>query len=69
MVMPNELALQFVQFDLLPIEFGDDVGLPIFLDPTEFFVDVNFVHMPTYDANGVCPYTKLSVSSSIPTAP
>jgi hypothetical protein len=46
MMMEYELALQFVELHMLPIEFGGDVRLPVFRNLREFIGDVDFVHRP-----------------------
>ena len=41
-VMPDELTL--AELHMLSVEFGDDVGLPVFLDLLEFLLDVQLIH-------------------------
>jgi hypothetical protein len=43
-MMKNELAFEFVEFDVLPIQFGRDIGLPIFMDLPKFLCNVHFLH-------------------------
>src|SRR5579871_2873160 len=43
-VVEDEFAFELVQFDGLPVEFGGDIGLPVFADFGEFFRDVDLGH-------------------------
>jgi hypothetical protein len=43
MVMPNELTLHFGQLHVLPVEFPHDVGMPVFVDLSELFLEVHGV--------------------------
>lgn|SRR5437868_1709121 len=43
-VVPDELALQLVELNVLAIEFSGDAGLPEFVDFVELLGEVNFVH-------------------------
>ncbi|SPE28430.1 hypothetical protein SBA2_40003 [Acidobacteriia bacterium SbA2] len=43
-VVEDEFALEFVELDRLPVQFGSDVGLPVFGNLGKFFGDVDFVH-------------------------
>jgi hypothetical protein len=36
MMMPNKLPFQLVELHQLAVEFGGDVGLPVFVDVTDF---------------------------------
>src|SRR5215469_3110267 len=44
MMMKHELAFDLIQLDLLPIQVGGNVGLPVFGDFGELFRDVDFRH-------------------------
>src|SRR5580704_7575075 len=46
-MVKHKLTLQLAQLHLLPIEFGSNVGLPIFVDLGELLRDVDFVHATT----------------------
>src|ERR1700686_249125 len=43
-MMENELAFQLIELHVLAVEFGGDVGLPVFGDLGEFLGDVYFRH-------------------------
>jgi hypothetical protein len=43
-VVEDEFALDLVELDVLAVEFGGDVGLPVFGDFGEFFGDVDLEH-------------------------
>jgi hypothetical protein len=43
-VVEDELTFDFVELDGLTVEFGCDVGLPVFGNLGEFFGDVDFGH-------------------------
>ena len=43
-MMEDEFALDLVEFDVLAVEFGRDVGLPVFRDLGEFFGDIDLGH-------------------------
>ena len=43
-MVEDELAFDLVELDVLTVEFGGDVGLPVFRDLGEFFGDVDFGH-------------------------
>src|SRR5579862_45989 len=43
-VVEDEFAFEFIELDVLAVEFGGDVGLPVFGNLVEFFGDVDFVH-------------------------
>jgi len=44
MMMEDELALQLVELDVLTVEFGRDVRLPVFGNLGELIGDVNLLH-------------------------
>ena len=44
MVMPDELALKLDQFDLLTIQFANDLGIPVVAELGEFLLDIHFFH-------------------------
>ena len=44
MMMPDELALEFDQLDVLPIELAGDPWVPVVVDLAELFLDVYFLH-------------------------
>jgi hypothetical protein len=44
MVMEDELAFYFVELDALAVQFGGDIGLPVFGNLGEFFGDIHFLH-------------------------
>jgi hypothetical protein len=54
MMMKHELAFQFVELHMLPVQLGGDVGLPVFLNPSEFVGDVDLVH-------GASPLVRMDV--------
>ena len=41
MMMKDKLPLQLVKLHRLAVEFGSDVGLPVFRDLGEFFGDID----------------------------
>jgi hypothetical protein len=41
MMMKDKLALQLVKLHGLAVQFGSDVGLPVFRDLGEFFGDID----------------------------
>lgn len=41
--MPGELAFEFGEFDLLPVELPDDFGCPSFIEEAEFVGEVDDV--------------------------
>jgi hypothetical protein len=43
-MVKDEFAFEFVELDVLAVEFGGDVGLPVFGDLGEFFGEVDLVH-------------------------
>jgi hypothetical protein len=43
-VMEDELPLQFVEFDMLAVEFGGDVRLPVFRNVGKFLGNVYLFH-------------------------
>src|SRR5579863_2302477 len=43
-MVEDEFAFELVEFDALAVEFGADIGLPVFGDRGEFFGDVDFLH-------------------------
>ena len=43
-VMEDKFSFELVEFDLLAVEFGGNVGLPVFGDFGEFLGDVDFGH-------------------------
>jgi hypothetical protein len=44
-VVEDELALDLVELDMLAVEFGGDVGLPVFGYLGELFGEVDFGHI------------------------
>jgi hypothetical protein len=43
-VMEDELPLQFVEFYVLAVEFGGDVGFPVFRNAGKFLGNVYLFH-------------------------
>ena len=52
-MMEDELAFELVELQVLAVEFGGDVRLPIFVDLREFLNDVDFVHDDRVDGEHV----------------
>jgi hypothetical protein len=44
MVMEDELTLNLIEFDALAVQFGGDIGLPVFGNLGELFGNVHFLH-------------------------
>src|SRR5262249_56529064 len=44
LMVENEFALDFVEFHLLPVQFGGNVGLPVVGNFRELLSDVDFMH-------------------------
>lgn len=42
MRMPNKLALEFCQFHMLPVEFTNDLGVPVSVECEKLLFDVNY---------------------------
>jgi hypothetical protein len=48
-VVEDKFSFKLIELDVLSIEFGGNVGFPVFRDFGEFFGDVDFVHgLPLY---------------------
>src|ERR1700747_2293581 len=43
-MVPHELALQFVEFHHLAVQFAGDVGFPVLRDLRELFREVDLLH-------------------------
>ena len=41
MLMPDELALEFYQLDVLPIQLTHDLGVPVIVEEGELLPDVH----------------------------
>jgi antitoxin VapB len=59
-MMKHELALQFVELHVLAIQFGGDVGLPVFGNLGEFIGDIDFVHDGTLSLQINSPFSLLA---------
>ncbi len=44
MLMPDKLALELHQLDVLTIQLTHDPRVPVVMEEGELFLDVNFVH-------------------------
>lgn len=51
--MPDELAFQLGELDVLPVQFAGDFGFPIFGDAIKFFAEVDFLHEKFFRINRV----------------
>ena len=43
-IVPHELALEFDELHVLPVQFADDARIPVVGDERELFVDVDANH-------------------------
>src|SRR5262249_42956169 len=52
-MVPEELALELDQLDLLAVQLADDLGTPLVLEPGELFADVHFFDRTHGMASGI----------------
>ena len=45
MAVPNEVVAKLCEFYLLPVQFPNDVRLPVIGKPAKFFVDIYYHHV------------------------
>jgi hypothetical protein len=60
-MMKDKFAFQLVQFHVLTVEFGSDVGFPVFVNLVKLLSEVDFVHDGFFDYRRPLPVAKLRV--------
>ena len=43
-MVPDEFALQLVEFDQLAVQFAGNVGLPVLGDPSKLFGEIDLIN-------------------------